>query len=394
MKIAHIWPYFSLRLGSEKQLTKQHELGHEICLITSDRYLPFSDFSETLGSIMKERIVGCGSGLVNGLLVYRLPCLLEFDGLILIRGVRKALSIFRPDIVHSHGIFSMAPLLPLFYKNSLKFRFFCEPISGEFSIKPMKRVLFEIFKKITMPYIRKNVDRFFACSREACAWLSKELGIEYNKIAFVPLGADKDLFRKDIIEREKIRHYLNIQNDGILIIYAGKILPSKEVDVLLRSAALLMRARKHKTIKILLLGNGPRKYIDSLRNLANKYGIAKNLRWHDLVKKEELPSFYSAADIGVWPGSPSITIIEAMSTTLPIIIAKSEWTSHLLEYHNGLSFDRGNPKELAMSLERLVENEELRRDMGLRCRRLVEEKLNLNVIAKETVETYKNSLVE
>ena len=38
----------------------------------------------------------------------------------------------------------------------------------------------------------------------------------------------------------------------------------------------------------------------------------------EFVSKEDLPSFYNTADTGVWPGSASITIIEAMAVGLPI----------------------------------------------------------------------------
>jgi phosphatidylinositol alpha-1,6-mannosyltransferase len=148
--------------------------------------------------------------------------------------------------------------------------------------------------------------------------------------------------------------------------------------------------QEKKNFKVLLVGNGPFTYTKRLKLLTKELGIENNVLIHKAVHREVLPSFFNAADIAVWPGSFSISIIEAMACNLPIAIAKSDWTSHYLEYENGYSFKAGDINGLRSILLKLVNNPELRKTMGTRSRKLVEDKLNWNVIAMAYINAYRN----
>jgi glycosyltransferase involved in cell wall biosynthesis len=107
--------------------------------------------------------------------------------------------------------------------------------------------------------------------------------------------------------------------------------------------------------------------------------------------------YYSAADVGVWPGIPSNSIIEAMSSSLPIVIVdyssrRHEYdTSGFLGNNNGLSFGEGDAKELSSAIQKLADDDELRRTMGRRGRQLVEEKLNWKTISVMTTDAYERA---
>jgi glycosyltransferase involved in cell wall biosynthesis len=106
-----------------------------------------------------------------------------------------------------------------------------------------------------------------------------------------------------------------------------------------------------------------------------------------------LPSFYSSADFAIWPGHNSVSIVEAMSTGLPVIIPESKWIDHLLKYENGFSYPEGDVAELRKRICILLNNVELRREMGRRSRELVEKELNWNTIAEQYLNAY-NSVME
>ena len=72
-----------------------------------------------------------------------------------------------------------------------------------------------------------------------------------------------------------------------------------------------------------------------------------------------------------------------MSCGLPVIIAESEWTEHSLEYQNGYSFKAGDINRLSSILLELSINEESRKSMGNRSRRLVRDKLSWDKIASQ-----------
>lgn len=370
---------------------KQQAMGHKVCVITS-QYVPSARF---FGSAVGDRNVGVGQFLEEGILTYRLPCLFELEGTtIIMRGIGKMLRVFEPDVVHCHDLISPTFVNAAFHKKSLNYALSVDSITGTYNPTNLKKIAFLLYKNLAFKYASKKVDKFFAISNGSQKWLMEELNVSACDITLAPLGADMQLFTRDFTKRIAIRHLLDFSDDNVVIIYTGKILPEKDITILISALAVLPLESKSK-IKLLIIGNGPRDYVDKINSLAKKNDLCENVDIRPPVYRKLLPEFYSAADIAVWPGSPSNSIIEAMSTGLPIIIAgyrpprhDAYDTSKLLEYDNGLSFLRGNIGELSSCLEKLANDGKLRLDMGSRSRKLVEEKLNWDKIAKDTVNSY------
>lgn len=397
MRIARIVQYFQPRFGYADYylMTAFKKLGHEVCIITSDRYSP----GVTLFDNTVNRKVGSGKSVEYGLPVYRLSTLFEIDGLILnLIGMKKVLEDFEPDIVHSNDLFYPLTLLAAHYRRSFGYRLFVDSITGSFNPTGPKALAFKKHKWLFARYLRKNVDGFFAVCQGSKKWLFKNFLIPYNYIDFVPLAADSNIFMFDAKNRQIIRDNLGLSNGEIVLVYAGKITPDKDVDVLIRSLALVACDFSRK-LKLLVIGNGRREYLNYLSELAKISNIRENIIFIPTVDRNELPKYFSAADIAIWPGSPSISIIEAMSTSLPVIVAQyakpredAYDTTHLLEYENALSFPRGNVLELAFSIRRLASDGSLRKEMGKRSRKLVEEKLNWDKVVPQLMKIYKESV--
>jgi len=393
MKIAHLSQYFQPKLGYNDLYLpmKQQAMGHEVCVITSDRYMPSTRF---FGNIVGNRIVGTGKFYEEGILTYRLPCLFERESVILTYGIKKALGIFKPDVVHCHDIFSLAIIAAAFYKESLNFALVVDSITGTFDPRKIKRMAYLAYKYFLFPYVMRKADVFCAINEGSRSWLQEKLEVLPQNIELIPLGADMDLFKYDSFKRGEIRKSLELSDGNVLIVYSGKMLPEKDITTLILAVASLPDRTKNR-VRILLVGSGPNFYTEEVSRLACRHELSGSVHFHPPVHRKRLSEFYSAADIGVWPGSPSNSIIEAMSAGLPIIIAgyrtlrhDAHDTSNLLEYHNGLSFVKGSAKELAACIEKLVEDEKLRCGMGVKSRKLVEDKLNWGTIARKTLEAY------
>ena len=114
----------------------------------------------------------------------------------------------------------------------------------------------------------------------------------------------------------------------------------------------------------------------------------KNVIFHPWVHRTFLYAFYSAGDIAVWPGSSSISIVEAASVGLPVIIERSPVEIYAIEYGNGFAFKRGDINELRKYLEILIHDGKLREEMGLKSRLLVEHKLNWRAITLQYLDAY------
>lgn len=391
MKIAHVINYFQPKLGyQEFYLAKeQQKIGHEVCVIASDRYAPFPNYSETVGKVLGDRYVGQGTFIEEGLTVIRLPLIFEFASNVFLLGLKKVLAIFHPDVVHAHGVTSPITLETIILKDLLQYKLFfdCHADYLNQSKSLLRWLIFNLIAKNPFHrYLYRRADGYIAVAESSHIWLSKELGIPYDKIEVIPLGADSNLFSPNVSKRRIMRDKLGVSKDDVLIVYAGKIVPEKDIEVLLEASGPLIN--KHRNVKILLIGSGPKEYTTKLRQIMEKYKITKNVLYYPFQHKTVLPNFYNAGDIGVWPGSDSITILEAIATGLPVIIPRSYRNLHYIEYRNGFNFTRGNSKELKNCLEILIVDEELREKMSLKSYKLVEEKLNWNVITKQTVDLY------
>ena len=396
MKIAHVISYFQPKLGyQEFYLAKEQlKMGHDVCIVTSDRYAPFPDFSKTVGSILGERLVGQGVFVEEGLKVVRLPLIFEFASDNALLGLKRALASFSPDVVHAHGATALTTMATIAFKTFLNYKVVvdCHMDYSLESKSKIRRTAFYLWSRNPVcRWMLKRADGYIAVAGSVRRWLSREWGLCHNRIQVIPLGAESELFSPNMLKREMMRRKLGVEEEDVLIIYAGKLIPEKDIEVLLNAVAILLQTDRN--IKVLLVGSGPDEYIGKLFRLIDKYKIRRNVLLHPFQHKTLLPDYYNAADIGIWPGNPSITIVEAMATGMPIIIphctgSYSTNLHHYVQYDNGFEFEEGNTEELCDYLKKLVTDKKLRKKMGLRSRKLVEEKLDWSVIAVQTLKYY------
>jgi 1,2-diacylglycerol 3-alpha-glucosyltransferase len=150
--------------------------------------------------------------------------------------------------------------------------------------------------------------------------------------------------------------------------------------------------KQNTRIKLLLVGRGDSIYQKYLKEISLRNGISGNVVFHNWVPRTRLPDFYNASDIAVWPGSVSISIIEAASTGLPLIVKHSTITKNVISNGNGLTYEPDNIEKLRQRLEELLTDKDLRKAMGKKSRLLVEKKLNWKSITSQYLKAYQNLL--
>lgn len=381
MRIVHIVTYCQPHVGyMEYYLAeKQKKMGHEVCIVTSDRY--------TYRSNARSK---CGLFTEEGVEVFRLPSFKVWDQPFLsINGLRSFLKKFSPEIVHLECIDSSFAIPVTLWKCDIGYEVVANGITGMYMSKGftlnLKLTLWRLYKRLLLTRIIERVNGFCAISESSASWLSDNLNIDQSKIHFIPLGADSSLFYPDHSKRLIMRENLGIEQNTVVAIYTGKIFPHKRIDTLLTACAPLLKAYD---FKLLLVGAGPKEYLEYLKGLIGRQQISDSVLFHQWIHRTDLPNYYNLADFAVWPGHHSISILEAMSTGLPVIIPKSKWLNHLLEYANGFEYSEGDVEELRTCVKKLVLDEKTRTAMGHRSRKLIEDKLNWNTIAKTYLDLY------
>lgn len=149
------------------------------------------------------------------------------------------------------------------------------------------------------------------------------------------------------------------------VLYAGRLIPRKGVDRLIRAAA---RARERGTeVDLDIAGSGPSE--EELRGLAGELGIGDHVRFGGFAQPAQLPERYAAASAFAFPSIDDpfgFVLLEAMAAGLPVVASPyAGATADLVEDGvNGLVADPDDIEAWASALERLAADAALRELLG------------------------------
>jgi D-inositol-3-phosphate glycosyltransferase len=222
------------------------------------------------------------------------------------------------------------------------------------------------------PIERSEIERLVAAETDAIVvsdaherdLLARLYDASPEKVAVVPGGVDIDLFHPR--NKEEARRRLGLNGDKV-ILCVGRLDPLKGVDLTLASAALL-EDRNH--VKVILVGGDLENDPEAKRlvDLADALGMTDRVRFEGAVPHEDLPWYYSAADLLMVPSyyeSFGLVALEAMACGTPVVAArvgglpslvKDGETGYLVPWHC--------PEPFAERLEVLLAHDDLRNTMG------------------------------
>ena len=146
------------------------------------------------------------------------------------------------------------------------------------------------------------------------------------------------------------------------ILYAGNLVASKGVDVLIGAIAELARRRVPCELKI--LGQGP--LLSELITLAASAGIADRVTWSPFVPQSQMPAEYGASTVTVLPSRGhaeglGLTLVEALLAGSAVVGTPAGGIPEVVEHERtGLIAKDGDPIDLADQIERLLKDEALR----------------------------------
>lgn len=148
------------------------------------------------------------------------------------------------------------------------------------------------------------------------------------------------------------------------ILCVARLMSGKGVLELVRALPLV---RRHIPARLVLAGDGPERA--RIQALATELDVADWVDLRGYVEGEELASLYRSADVFALPtslpeGFP-VSILEAMAAGLPVVTTPARGpVDHLAEGRHALFVHPHDPEALAVSLTRLLMDDELRRSMG------------------------------
>jgi glycosyltransferase involved in cell wall biosynthesis len=146
------------------------------------------------------------------------------------------------------------------------------------------------------------------------------------------------------------------------VLFAGNLIASKGVDVLIEAIALL-RAREVRC-QLRIIGTGPEEA--RLRALATQRGLGESITWSPFVLQHELPKELGAATVtvlvsrGQAEGLGLILAEALMAGSAVVGTAAGGIPEVVVDEHTGLIAKDGEAADLARQIERLLTDSALR----------------------------------
>jgi glycogen(starch) synthase len=174
------------------------------------------------------------------------------------------------------------------------------------------------------------------------------------------------------------------------VFFAGRLVPQKGVDVLLRAFGAVLR--RHPDAALVLAGDGEQRLY--LERLANFLGIRRHVTFLGWTAGLDLPALYRSAVVTAVPSlyEPfGLVALEAMACGRPVVAARVGGLCEIVEDgRSGYSVTVGDHLDLATRIAALLSDPELARSMGAAARRRAAG-FDWAVVAEQTAQLYETA---
>ncbi|ARQ25678.1 TPA: glycosyltransferase [Escherichia coli] len=232
---------------------------------------------------------------------------------------------------------------------------FWEKWNVEFARMGIKKKLKNIFLHFAIGLLIKKIDVFLCPGIKTRQYLLS-LGVESKRIKLVgdcsaieaPLNFEAD---------KKIRDKY-VSNDATVILYYGRIIHRKGLEILINAFHRL--EKEGKNVFLLVCGDGPQR--KDFEKLAQTLNIT-NIKFMGYIAPEERYKFFTASDLFVLPSyyfddvneAWGLTVNEALAYGLPVIATDMVGSAHdLITPKNGILIKENNTDELYYAIKQAI----------------------------------------
>lgn len=363
-----------LKKGLEKK-------GHEVYVITTNDDAFKYDFDE------EEKVLRV-PGLPIGIYDYRL------SGVYPVRALNR-IKKWKLDIIHSHTEFSVGIFarfvakqlnIPLVHTYHTMYEDYVYYITKGYFDKASKQAV----KYLSLFYCDKTADSLIVPTEKTKQLFQDKYDFK-KEIYVIPTGIEIDRFYEDNIDKVRLKELkkdLKISDKDFVIVYVGRVAQEKNIHLLINAHKELVK--KHKNIKLIIVGDGPDLPIfvqeAEDKKIKNIYFTGK-VPWVDTPYYYHLGKIFGTASTSETQG---LTVIEAMASGLLVLAINDEaFNNSINDQKDGIIFN--NEEDYINKVLELYDNEELLKKISKEALK-TSQKFSNSFYAKEVLEVYEGAI--
>ena len=289
--------------------------------------------------------------------------------------LKKAISEFKPDIVHAHYASSYGLLGAL-----SGFHPYIISVWGS-----------DVFDFPDISFLHKAVINYNLFKADRILSTSKVMAVETGKytdkeVIVTPFGIDLDKFKP-----------LNVNslfNDKDIVIGTIKTLEEKYgIEYLIKAFAIVKNKYHNLPLKLLIVGDGS--LSENLKKLVHDLNIEDETVFTGKIAHELVPVYDNMLSVSVSVSvsnseSFGVAIIEASACGKPVVVSDVGGLPEVVENGvTGIVVPPRAPEKTAEAIEKLVLDEKLRKQMGEAGRKRVAKFYDWNKNVEQMIEIYK-----
>jgi glycosyltransferase involved in cell wall biosynthesis len=247
-----------------------------------------------------------------------------------------------------------------------------------------------VLGRLKVQCLKLTVDKFVAITEEIEEALLR-LGIPAQKLVRIANGIPLDDLSSSY-DKGCIKSEMGWAAEAVIVTFVGRLVHDKGVDWLLKVWQQV--AQRHKRARLLLVGDGIERA--TLEAQAQSLGVTDTVAF--IGRQADVFKFLVISDIFVLPSrqeGTSNALLEAMSQGLPVIVADDLLGGNrgvVDDCKDGYVIRLGDDQVFVETLDQLLTDTELRKEMGRRARKKIEERFSIESVADKYCEIYSELL--
>jgi colanic acid/amylovoran biosynthesis glycosyltransferase len=320
---------------------------------------------------------------ISSFRIFGLMRIVPFRRFIHCRNLAQEMEEFEPDIIHAH--FGTNAILPM-----------CAQKAGAC---PSAKMLvsfhgFDLCNTLNNRYydLFRHAQCFTVNSNYTYK-IAESIGCPTEKLVKLPMGVDCNQFMP------RPHHGYDKKTDVIKILYVGRLVEIKGVDLAIRSIARLS-SLTDKKIRFVVVGDGDMR--NEAEKLVKDFNLQSIVEFRGSLSQKETIECFANSDIFLFPGvtakdgrqeAQGLVIQEAQAMELPVVVSDAGGVPEgLIDGESGFVIPERDVDAIAKALKYLLENPEKRASMGRKGREFVRERFDLSVLGGRLEKLYYETL--